>query len=389
MSKIALKKNEEIRIKNGHLWVFSNEIEITEGNPENGDSVFVYDFKNNFLGTGFYNKNSLIAVRMLSKEKIDNFLQFARTKIIDAYALRSALYPERNSFRVIFSESDFMPGLIIDKYNSTFVLQVNSFGIEKNLPDILKILMEDLRAENIFTKNDFHFRKLEGLPESDEVYLGSQTEEIITDGSVNYLIDFKKGQKTGFFFDQSDNRFFIETIAAGKNVLDGFCNSGGFGLHAAKAGSASITFIDSSSFEIESAMENFKINKFDIPVQFIKEDVFDFLERNIGTENKFDIIILDPPAFAKGKKNLQTAKKGYEKLNKLAVQNIKSNGFLVTSSCSYHIKEDEFMKILNTASIKSGKKLQLLYFNNASRDHPRLPAMEETNYLKFGVFRVI
>ncbi len=389
MSKITLKKNEEIRIKNGHLWIFSNEIEKTEGNPENGDSVFVYDFKNNFLGTGFYNKNSLIAVRMLSKEKIDNFLQFARAKIIDAYASRSALYPDRKSFRVIFSESDFMPGLIIDKYNGTFVLQVNSFGIEKNLPEILKILMEDLRAENIFTKNDFYFRKLEGLPESDEVYLGSKTEETISDGSINYKIDFTKGQKTGFFFDQSDNRFFIETIAAGKNVLDGFCNSGGFGLHAAKAGAASVTFIDSSSFEIESAMENFKINKFDVPAQFIKEDVFDFLERNIGTENKFDIIILDPPAFAKGKKNLQTAKKGYEKLNKLAVQNIKPNGFLITSSCSHHIKEDEFIKILNTASIKSGKKLQLLYFNNASLDHPRLPAMEETNYLKFGVFRVI
>ncbi|HVO75668.1 MAG TPA: class I SAM-dependent rRNA methyltransferase [Ignavibacteriaceae bacterium] len=389
MKKIFIKKNEEIRIKSGHLWIFSNEIEKTEDNLENGDIAYVYDFKNNFLGTGFYNKNSLISVRIFSKEQVDDFPQFIREKILKAFNLRTLFYPDRKSFRVAFSESDFLPGLIIDKYNSTYVLQVNSFGFDRNVKDVVGILKEDLHAENIFTKNDFHFRKIEGLPESDEVYLGNKAEEIISDGSIEYGIDFNKGQKTGFFFDQNDNRFFIERIAGGKKVLDAFCNSGGFGLHAAKAGAASVDFLDSSSYEIESAKKNFELNKFDIPSNFIKEDVFDFLEKNIQRDNKYDLIILDPPAFAKSRKNLQTAKKGYERLNKLALLNLNPNGFLVSSSCSHHIKDDEFIRILNTASVKCGKRVQLIHFNNASLDHPRLPAMEETNYLKFAVLNVL
>lgn len=388
MGKVYLKRNEEIRIKSGHLWIFSNEIERIDENPANGDIVSVFDYKNNFIGSGFYNKNSLISVRILSKENVENFSQFAREKILSAKNYRMNIYPDRKSFRLIFSESDFLPGLIIDKYNVSFVLQVNSFGMEKNIKEIVKILKEDLNAENIFTKNDPYFRKLEGLSESDEIYAGSRQEELISDDSITYKIDFTKAQKTGFFFDQTDNRFFIERIVKGKTVLDAFCNSGGFGLHAAKAGAASVSFIDSSSVEIESAKENLKINGFNTPAEFIKEDVFDFFEKNIERSKKFDIVMIDPPAFAKSRKNLQSAKKGYERLNKLAIQNIKSNGFLVTSSCSHHIKDDEFIKIVNIAAVKSHSKLQLIYFNNASLDHPRLPAMEETNYLKFAVFRI-
>jgi 23S rRNA (cytosine1962-C5)-methyltransferase len=388
MGKLYLRKNEEIRIRSGHLWIFSNEIERVEENPLSGDIVSVFDFKSNFLGSGFYNKNSLISVRMLSKSNVENFFLFIREKILSALNLRKDLYPDRKSFRLVFSESDFLPGLIIDKYNNTFVLQVNSFGMEKNIEEVVKILKEELSAENIFTTNDYFFRKLEGLPESDEIYFGSRQEELISDGSITYKIDFAKAQKTGFFFDQSDNRFFIEKIANGRKVLDAFCNSGGFGLHAAKAGAASVTFIDSSQSEIELAKKNFELNGFKTPAKFIKEDVFDFLNLNIKNSSKFDLVIIDPPAFAKSKKNLQSARKGYERLNKLAIQNINPKGFLVTSSCSHHIKDDEFVKIVNTSALKSNRKIRLIHFNNASADHPRLPAMEETNYLKFGVFRV-
>ncbi len=386
--KIYLKKNEERRIKIGHLWVFSNEITDVDGNPENGDLVEVFDSKKNFLGTGFYNKNSLIAVRILSDEKILDLKELFQNRLDNAFNLRKNLYPQRNSFRLVFSESDFLPGLIIDKYNNTFVLQIYSFGMEKNIGLIVDILKNDFSAENIFTKNEEYFRKLEGLPIEDKIYFGEKISEVISDGSIKYKIDFEKGHKTGFYFDQSDNRFFVERFAKGKSVLDAFCNSGGFGLHAAKAEASSVTFVDSSSNEIENAKQNFRLNELSTDSDFIVSDVFDYLESCINQKKYFDIVMIDPPAFAKNRKSVPVAKKGYEKLNRLALQLLNGNGFLVTSSCSHHISEDDFLQVINQSAVRTGKKVQLVYFNGASMDHPQLPAMPETNYLKFAVFAV-
>lgn len=385
-AKIHLRKNEERRIKSGHLWVFSNEIFEVEGEPHNGDLVEVFDHKGNFIGTGFYNRNSLIAVRILTYEKTTDLYEVLKSGITSAYALRKELYPGRESFRLIFSESDFMPGLIIDKYNNTFVLQVYSYGMEKNLGLITRILKEELSAENIFTKNEEYFRKLEGLPPGDEIFLGEIRNEIIFDGAVKYKIDFEKGHKTGFYFDQSDNRFFIHKFAGGKRVLDAFCNSGGFGLHAAKAGADAVTFVDSSAGEIENARYNFELNELTGNPDFIVSDVFDYLEKCIDEKKFFDVIMIDPPAFAKNKKSVPAAIKGYEKLNRLAMLSAGNGGFLVTSSCSHHISENDFIQCISRAAIKSGKKIRQIYFNGASMDHPGLPAMTETRYLKFGVF---
>ena len=387
--KIYLKKNEERRIRTGHLWIFSNEIEKPNTEVENGDIVEVFDSRKNCVGSGFFNKNSLIAVRLLSKTSIDDFYEFAKKKILNAYQLRKTFYPSRESFRLLFSESDFMPGLIIDKYNSTFVLQVYSFGMQRNIEIISKILQEELGAENIFTKNEDYFRRLEGLPEEDEILHGEMKEEIVNDGAINYKINFEKGHKTGFYFDQSDNRFFIEKIVSGKSVIDAFCNSGGFGLHAARAGAASVTFVDSSSLEIENSQNNFELNNLKCESDFVANDVFEFFNKYLSNNKKFDVVMIDPPAFAKNKKSLPTAKKGYEKLNKLAIQLTNSNGFLVTSSCSYHLNEKDFIQIVNAAAEKAGKHLQFIHFNQASLDHPKLPAMSETSYLKFAVFKVI
>jgi len=387
-AKIYLKKNEERRIKAGHLWVFSNEIAGTEGDPQNGDLTEVYDYKKNLTGTGFYNKNSLIALRLISSVKVDDLKVLFRTRLTSANELRKKLYPGRDSYRMVFSESDFLPGLIIDKYNSTFVMQVYSAGMEKNIDMLVDILKSDFSAENIFTKNEEYLRKLEGIDPEDNIYLGERKREMISDGLIKYEIDFEKGQKTGFYFDQSDNRFFIEKLAAGKTVLDAFCNSGGFGLHAAKAGAVSVDFIDSSANEIQSAENNFKLNELSCDSQFTADDVFDFLEKCINEKRKFDIVMIDPPAFAKNRKTVPVAKKGYERLNRLAIQSVKDNGFLVTSSCSHHIKSDEFLEIINNASIKTGRKIQLVQFNSASLDHPQIPSMPETTYLKFAVFRI-
>jgi 23S rRNA (cytosine1962-C5)-methyltransferase len=387
LPKLFLRRYEDKRLKDGHQWIFSNEIDGINGTAENGDLLDIFDSSEIYLGTGFYNKNSLIAVRLLSNSRFDDIYTLFREKILNAYKLRQAFYPDLESCRLVFGESDYLPGLIIDKYNNSFVLQVHSFGIQKNIEHIVRILKEDFNAENIFTKHDAYFRRLEGLPEEDEIYLGKMKKETITDGLIKYNIDFDKGQKTGFYFDQRDNRFFIEKIVKGNSVLDAFCNCGGFGLHAAKAGAAKVLFVDSSETEIENAKRNFKTNRLKAEAEYLVEDVFDCLYRLVGEQKKFDVVMLDPPALAKSKKTVAIAMKGYEKINKRALQ-LLEDGFLVTSSCSHFISRDEFFQVIINAARKSKRKLQLVYYNGASPDHPELPPMPETAYLKFAVFKV-
>lgn len=389
MAKIFLKKNEERRIKQGHLWVFSNEIQNTESGMQNGDVAEVYDFKNNFIGSGFYNANSLIAVRIISNEKDFDVKSLFEKRILSAFNFRKTIYPNRNSFRMVFSESDYLPGLIIDKYNNTFVLQVYSAGIEKNINAVVNILKEKFFAENIFTKNESYFRKLEGLPEEDQIYSGIMREEIISEGTIKYKIDFANSHKTGFYFDQCDNREFFGKFCNNKTVLDCFCNSGGFGLHAANGGAQSITFVDSSKHEIENVKINFELNGFSNKSEFIDADVFDFMEKCKTENRRFDIVNIDPPAFAKSKKNLPQAIKGYEKLNRLAMEIVNDEGIIFTSSCSHHLSEESFFDLIRTAANKTNKKIQIFYFNNASMDHPYLPAMEETIYLKFAGIKIL
>jgi 23S rRNA (cytosine1962-C5)-methyltransferase len=388
MNKIILKKNEERRIRAGHYWAFSNEIEKIEGFPETGELIEIFDSKNVKLGTGFYNKSSLIAARLLEKSYTGDIAEYIKHQIHRAYDYRKSIYPDRNSYRLIFSEGDYLPGLIVDKYNDSYVIQVYCAGMQQNINHVTGVLKNDLGGVNIFTRNEPYFRKLESLPEADEIFIGNAGSEVISDGKLLYKIDFTNSQKTGFYFDQCDNREFIEKFSGGKSVLDAFSNSGGFGMHAAIAGSASVTFVDSSAGEIENAVNNFALNKLSSRSEFIVSDLFDYFDKCINTNTKFDLVMLDPPAFAKSRKSIPTAIKGYTKLNKLALQCINSNGHLVTSSCSYHIKEKDFIDAINKAAEKAGKNIQLIYKNGASLDHLQIPAMEETSYLKFLVFRV-
>lgn len=399
MHKVILKKNEERRIKNGHLWVFSNEVDRLESDDENiknidlkidsGELVQVFDSKNNFIGSGFYNPHSLITVRMIESSTEIDLNNLLKDRIIKAASLRKSIYPKRESYRLAFSESDYLPGLIIDKYNDTYVMQIYSSGMQKNIDVVVDVLKNEFAAKNIFTKNESYFRKMEGLPEEDSVYLGEMKDEIIDDGEVKYKVEFSSGQKTGFYFDQCDNREYFGKYCKEKSVLDCFCNSGGFGLHASLNGATSITFVDSSQREIESAKYNFGLNGFSNQNDFVNMDVFDYLQQCIDQNKKFDIINVDPPAFAKNKKTLATAIKGYEKLNRLALQLLNTGGFLFTSSCSFHLKEDEFIGLLQSSANKASKKIQLVYFNNAALDHPSLPAMPETTYLKFALLRAL
>jgi len=388
LARLFLKKNEEHRIKEGHLWVFSNEVHRIDGDVVNGDVIEICDFGKHSLGFGFYNKNSLIAVRLLAPSFSGDVRAYINKALSRAYELRRSVYPHRESFRLVFSESDFLPGLIIDKYNDTYVLQVYSMGMQMNIGSVVDVLRNEFKAKNIFTKNEPYFRKLEGLPDSDEVYYGEEDEEMIDDGKISYKINFSNTQKTGFYFDQYDNREYIEQFVKGKNVLDAFCNAGGFGLHALIAGALKVTFVDSSGSEVRNSEDNSKLNNLYNGCEFVTSDVFDFLEDCMRYNRKFDMVILDPPAFAKSRKSIPSAIKGYIKLNKLALQCISENGFLVTSSCSHHVDRENFLSAVNAASVKSNKRLQLIHIGGASKDHPILPAMIETSYLKFAVFRI-
>ena len=387
--RVVLKPKEERRILQGHLWVFSNEIAEISGSISNGALVSLFSHKNECLGTGFYNKNSLIAVRLISAEQSIDIGELFKLRFKQAFDLRKSLFPTRDSFRMIFSESDFLPGLIIDKYNSTFVLQINSAGMEYYKDIIVSLLIKEYAAKNVFSMHDEYFRALEGLPTENLVYHGEKGIEVISDGDILYKIDFSNTQKTGFFFDQVANRKYIESLVDGRSVLDAFCNSGGFGLHAIKSGASKVVFIDSSNQEMQNVEQNLVLNAISDAERYELQcgDVFDYLQSAIASGKKFDIVLIDPPAFAKNKKAVQTAIKGYEKLHKLALSALHNGGFLVTTSCSHHISNDDFFFIARQAAFKTNTAIQLLYSTGASPDHPVLLSMPETQYLKFAVYR--
>lgn len=389
MSRIVLKKHEDKRLRQGHLWIFSNEISETDPTVQNGDIVKVYDSGGVFLASAFYNKNSLIAARIISRGHVNDAGTHFRHKIADAEALRKRLYPGRTAYRMLYSEGDNLPGLIIDRYNNGFVLQINSAGIDRHKETIANILARDYSASFVVTRNDKFFRELENLSADDDILHGKVSEEIISDGVVSYKIDLSTSQKTGFYFDQAENRIFTGRIARGLTVLDLFCNQGGFGLNALAAGAVSADFLDSSADELKKAENNYQLNTFTQPVNFVKSEAQTHLKAAAQERKKYGLVICDPPAFAKRKKDFSAAKQGYFTVNALAIRCIEEGGFLATASCSHHMPEDEFYRMVRNAALKEGRTLQLIHKSGAAPDHPVNPHMPETFYLKFSLFKVI
>jgi 23S rRNA (cytosine1962-C5)-methyltransferase len=387
--RIVLNKNEERRINLGHQWIFSNEISIADDGIANGDIVEIYTHQNKFIGRGFYNKNSLIAFRLLTRNKKEIDREFILARIKNADNFRKRIFRNRDSYRMVFSESDFLPGLIIDKFTDKYSIQIHSLGMEKYKNIIKDILIDEYNASFIIEKNDNRLREYEGLERKEGILYGeNEIFEIEIDG-IKYNIDLCEGQKTGFYFDQVNNRKILSEYCTTDNkVLDLFCNEGGFALSAAKAGMDIITAVDSSSRCIEIAKKNFENNNFK-EINFLCMDVFDLLKNNITNEIKFDIIILDPSSFTKSKKNIHTAESGYEELNHKAMQIINRNGILFTFTCSYHISAESFKKIIMKSAQKAKRNIQIIKKLTASEDHPVLPAMQETEYLKGYVLRII
>lgn len=386
--QIILKRLEDRRIRSGHPWVFSNEIAETRGNPSAGDVVELVSSSGDSLGVGFFNPHSLIAFRLLSSvfEEIDR--GFFERRIESAIALRRVLYGDDDAYRVIHGEGDFLPGLVVDRFNEYLVVQTFSFGMDARLPLICDVLEGLLAPLGIMERNESPLRDLEGLPQRVGAVRGTMGSTTIHEHGLEYRVDPSEGQKTGYFFDQRESRLALRRYCPGAKVLDCFCNLGGFSLNAARAGAQSVLGIDSSSDTINRAQQNASLNGMAL-VSFTTGDVFEELLALAQAERAFDVIVLDPPSFTRSRKNVPTAKKGYRELHRRALPLLRKGGILFTASCSHHIEPQVFLEIVDTTARKAGRNLQMLEWRGASPDHPTLPAVPETRYLKSGFFRVM
>ena len=388
MKKVILRKGGDKRILNGHLWIFSNEIKDIEGNPKIGDVVEIYRFNGEFFGLGFFNPHSLISIRILTRERTDINFEFFKKRILEAYNLRKTLYPNSETFRLVHGESDFLPGLVIDKYEDCFSIQTFSYGMDQRINLICDVLDEIFKPFGIVERNESPLRELEGLENRRRILRGGSKEIIFDDDGVKFKIDLLSGQKTGFYLDQRENRKVLRRFSKGKKVLDCFTNEGGFALHCAFAGAEKVIGVDISETAIEKAKINAEFNGLK-NVHFETADVFDKLREYLNKGEKFDIVILDPPSFTKSKKTVKSALSGYREINSTAIKILNSGGILATASCSHHIDDQMFIDVIIQSSILAKRKIRLIEWRSASPDHPILPQMPETKYLKFGVFQVL
>lgn len=386
--QVILKNKEERRILAGHPWVFSNEVREVKGTPRIGDVVELIAASGKSLGVGFYNPHSLILFRLLSPQLEEINEEFFAKRIAQALELRRKLYPSSDTFRLVYSESDFLPGLIVDKFNDYLSIQTFCYGMDVHLQTICNVLEKLFHPKGIVERNESPLRELEKLSQKKGVLRGEVTPTIIDDGDLKFAVDVLEGQKTGFFLDQRDNRFVIRRFSQDADVLDCFSNEGGFALHAARAGARSVLGIDISADAVRRSNRNAELNQFN-NVQFEQADVFDKLKQLRSEKRVFDLVVLDPPSFTKSKKNVQSAKKGYRELHASAFQVLKAGGILLTSSCSHHIESEVFLDIVDSTARKLGRSVQVLDWRGAAADHPVLPAMPETRYLKFAVVRVL
>lgn len=381
MLRIHLKRTK--RLHSGHLWIFSNEIREGLKQYSPGSIVEVYDMHEEFIGIGYINPNSLIAVRLLTREKKDIDRDFLRQRMSDAIGLRQRLLGERDACRVIYSEGDYLPGLIADRYGNCLVLQFLTYGMEAMKDVITGLLEELLKPEVIIIRNESRVRTLEGLSLYKEIVKGSiETLPVIREDGLLFEIDTYEGQKTGFFLDQRDSRICLKNyIKAGKG-LDLFSYNGAWSMHLASAG-AEITCVDSSDRAIAHGRKNAALNNLSSRIDFAVEDVFAFLDRVIRKgERNYDFIVLDPPAFVKSASKLKEAVKAYREINEMSMRLIKPGGILASSSCSYHMNKDLFTDTLNSAARNAGRSLRLIELRSQAPDHPVLLSMPETEYLK-------
>lgn len=392
---VILKKGEGRTIKAGGAWIYDNEIDKIEGDFENGDVVEVRDFDGYCMGCGYINTNSRITVRMLSRKKntiIDE--TFFGQRVRDAWEYRRQTI-DTSSCRLIFGEADFLPGIVVDKFADVLVVESLALGIDRwksvIVDAVKKVLEEDgIRIRGVYERSDAKVRLQEGMERS-KGFLGEafDTKVEILENGVKYLVDVAEGQKTGFFLDQKNNRAAIHRFCKGKKVLDCFTHTGSFALNAGIAGAESVLGVDASQLAITQAEENARLNHLEDRVKFQCADVFEVLPELEKEGEKFDVVILDPPAFTKSRNSVKNAVKGYREINLRGLKLVRDGGFLVTCSCSHFMEQELFARTLREAAAGAHRRLRQVEFRTQACDHPILWAAEQSYYLKFYIFQVV
>lgn len=383
---VRLKPKEDGRIAAGHCWVFSNEIAQVTGDPQVGDVVEVKSSREKSLGFGFYNPKTLISVRMFTKEFREPDKTFFVDRIKDALGIRDRLF-NVPYYRLVYGESDFLPGLIIDRFNGLFSIQVSSAAMEKRMPFILDALHELFSPAAIYERNESPTRELEGLPQTRSIIHGVEQTADYDEEGVVFRINPFRGQKTGFYFDQRLNRIFSRRFARGARVLDLFSNEGGFALNLAHHGAESVLAVESSQQATSALRINSELNGLK-NVSVETGDVNEFMSSAASSGGTFDVVVCDPPSFTHNRKSVTAAKVAYRRLHEKIFGLLVKNGTLLTSSCSHHVYRETFEEIVNDAALRCGRTLQLLHRAGAAPDHPVLPSMPETEYLKFDAYEV-
>ncbi len=392
---VTLKKGEGRTLKAGGMWVFDNEIESIMGRFENGNIVTVHDFDGYPMGRGFINQNSKIRIRLMTRnvnQEIDH--EFLRDRVRMAWEYRKKTV-DTGSCRVIFGEADFLPGLVIDKFSDVLVVESLALGIDRFKLEIVELLKEELledgiRIRGVYERSDAKVRLNEGM----ERVKGFLSEEFdtnveIVENGVKYLVDVRDGQKTGFFLDQKYNRLAIQKLCKDARVLDCFTHTGSFALNAAIAGAKEVTGVDASELAVEQAAKNAALNGVQDRAKFICRDVFELLPELEKQGEKYDVVILDPPAFTKSRNSVKNAIKGYREINLRAMKLVKDGGFLATCSCSHFMTYELFTETIGQAARNVHKRLRQVEFRTQAPDHPILWAADESYYLKFYIFQVV
>lgn len=400
---VQITEKGEKSLRGGHPWVYEGEVTGMEGTPQDGELVDVVSRKGRYLGTGFYNHHSKIRIRVISNNTNDTFDEaFFRRRLRHAWDYRKTVMGEdRDCCRIIFGEADHFPGLTVDRFGDILVAQTLSLGIEKRKEMLFPALYEMLREDGetirgIYERNDVAIRELEGMTQGKGFFplpgvpLPESTVTEIRENGIHYSVDFENGQKTGFFLDQKYNRLAAARLAPGRRVLDCFTHTGSFGLNAAKAGAAHVCSVDISAEAVEMARSNASLNGLTDRMSFRKADVFDLLPQ-LAQEpgEKFDYIILDPPAFTKSRKTVHSAARGYKEINLRAMKLLPRGGYLATCSCSHFMTEKLFCEMLRSAAFDANVSLRQIEARQQAPDHPILWNVPETNYLKFYLFQVV
>ena len=384
--ELYLKKGEEKRIIAGHSWVYANEVAKIEGKDKNGSLASVYSYDGRFIGKGYINHASKILVRIFIRNNDTDTKEFYLNAIKNADNYRKKLGYE-NCYRMVFAEADNLPALIIDKYNDVLVMQCLSLGIELRKQLICDCLKELFNPKGIYERSDVAVRKKEGLQEVKGLLYGEVPDYCeIEENGIKMLVDVKCGQKTGYFLDQKENRFAVRKYCKSADVLDCFCNSGGFSLNASTV-AKSVTACDISALALKNVQDNADLNGFK-NVTTLQGDVFEVLRNFRREKRQFDTVILDPPAFCKTADEVKDAYRGYKDINLTAMKIVKKGGFLITCSCSHYMTMPLFEKMLIEASRESGRCVRSVEVKTQAPDHPSLLCAEETNYLKFFVLQI-